>query len=185
MSDTLTIIKPTASELSLTLATTINEMHSECMTVDNQLTMIVLQKINLVRECGIMLIEAKAQATHGQWLPWIKENLTMSEDTAQLYMRFAKANTEPVRYLADGIKTVKDAMVACGSIVPASGHGQQTASTKTTLDRWTAQAMSLRELYRGEVEKVGELSTWSVEKVDAMKAVLEPLHDIYMELNTY
>jgi len=185
MSDTLTIIKPTASELSLTLATTINEMHSECMTVDNQLTMIVLQKINLVRECGIMLIEAKAQSTHGQWLPWIKENLTMSEDTAQLYMRFAKANTEPVRHLADGIKTVKDAMVACGSLVPASGHGQQTASTKTTLDRWTAQAMSLRELYRGEVEKVGELSTWSVEKVDAMKAVLEPLHDIYMELNTY
>jgi len=114
MSDTLTIIKPTASELSLTLATTINEMHSECMTVDNQLTMIVLQKINLVRECGIMLIEAKAQATHGQWLPWIKDNLTMSEDTAQLYMRFAKANAEPVRYLADGIKTVKDAMVAVG-----------------------------------------------------------------------
>ena len=62
MSDTLTIIKSTPSELSLTLATTINEMHSECMTVDNQLTMIVLQKINLVRECGVMLIEAKAQS---------------------------------------------------------------------------------------------------------------------------
>ena len=185
MSDTLTIMKPTASDLSLTLATTINEMHSECMTVDNQLTLIVLQKINLVRECGVMLIEAKAQATHGQWLPWIKENLTMSEDTAQLYMRFAKANPEPVRYLADGIKTVKDAMVACGTLSPAVGHGQQTASTKTTLDRWTAQAMSLRELFRGEVEKVGELSTWSVEKVDAMKAVLEPLHNIYIELNTY
>lgn len=185
MSDTLTIIKSTPSELSTTLARTINGIHSECMTIDNQLEMIVLQKINLVRECGIMLIEAKAQASHGQWLPWIKDNLTMSEDTAQLYMRFAKANPEPVRYLADGIKTVKDAMVACGTLSPAVGHGQQTASTKTTLDRWTAQAMSIRELWRGEVEKVGELSTWSVEKVDAMKAALQPLHDIYIELNTY
>ena len=185
MSDTLTIIKSTPSELSTTLATTINGIHSECLTIDNQLEMIVLQKINLVRECGIMLIEAKAQATHGQWLPWIKDNLTMSEDTAQLYMRFAKANPEPVRYLADGIKTVKDAMVACGTLSPAVGHGQQTASTKTMLDRWTAQSMSLREIYRGEVEKVGELSTWSVEKVDAMKAALQPLHDIYIELNTY
>ena len=185
MSDTLTVIKSTTSELSLSFADTINSLHSECMIMDNQLEYIVLQKINKVRECGVMLTEAKAQVAHGQWIGWIKVNLTMSEDTAQLYMRFAKANAEPVRYLADGIKTVKDAMVACGSLVPASGHGQQTASTKTTLDRWTAQAMSIRELWRGEVEKVGELSTWSVEKVDAMKAALQPLHDIYIELNTY
>ena len=184
MSDTLTIIKPTTSDLSLTLATTINEMHSECMTVDNQLTLIVLQKINLVRECGVMLIEAKAQATHGQWLPWIKENLTMSEDTAQLYMRFAKANPEPVRYLADGIKTVKDAMVACGTLSPAVGHGQQTASTKTTLDKWTAQAMSLRELYRGEVEKVGDVTTWSEKQIDAMRSAIEPIAMIYEALRT-
>ena len=185
MSDTLTVTKSTTSELSLSFADTINSLHSECMIMDNQLEYIVLQKINKVRECGVMLIEAKSQVAHGQWIGWIKVNLTMSEDTAQLYMRFAKANTEPVRHLSDGIKTVKDAMVACGSLVPAVGHGQQTASTKTTLDRWTAQSMSLREIYRGEVEKVGELSTWSVEKVDAMKAALEPLHDIYMELNTY
>jgi len=185
MSDTLTIIKPTASELSLTLATTINTLHSECMNIDDKLELIVLQKINKVRECGVMLIEAKSQVAHGQWIGWVKVNLTMSEKTAQLYMRFANANSQPVDHLADGIKTVRDAMVACGSLAPALGHGQQTASTKTTLDKWTAQAMSLRELYRGEVEKVGELSTWSVEKVDAMKAVLEPLHDIYMELNTY
>jgi len=184
MSDTLTIIKSTPSELSLTLATTINSMHSECLTIDNQLEMIVLQKINLVRECGIMLIEAKAQATHGQWLPWIKDNLTMSEDTAQLYMRFAKANPEPVRYLADGIKTVKDAMVACGTLSPAVGHGQQTASTKTTLDRWTAQAMSLRELYRGEVEKVGDVTTWSEKQIDAMREAIEPIAMIYEALRT-
>ena len=185
MSDTLTVSKSTTSELSLSFADTINSLHSECMIMDNQLEYIVLQKINKVRECGVMLIEAKSQVAHGQWLGWIKVNLTMSSRTAQLYMLFANANTQPVTHLADGIKTVKDAMVACGSLVPAVGHGQQTASTKTTLDRWTAQAMSLREIYRGEVEKVGELSTWSVEKVDAMKAALQPLHDIYMELNTY
>ena len=185
MSDTLTVSKSSISELSQTLATTINTLHSECLNIDDKLEMIVLQKINKVRECGVMLSEAKAQVAHGQWIGWIKVNLTMSEDTAQLYMRFARANAEPVRYLADGIKTVKDAMVACGSLVPASGHGQQTASTKTTLDKWVAQSMSLRELYRAEVEKVGELSTWSVEKVDAMKSALQPLHDIYIDLNTY
>ena len=184
MSDTLTIIKPTASELSLTLATTINSIHSECMTIDNQLEMIVLQKINKVRECGVMLIEAKSQVAHGQWIGWVKVNLTMSEKTAQLYMRFANANSQPVKHLADGIKTVRDAMVACGSLTPALGHGQQTASTKTTLDRWTAQAMSLRELYRGEVEKVGDVTTWSEKQIHAMREAIEPIAMIYDALKT-
>jgi hypothetical protein len=39
---------------------------------------------------GEMLIEAKALLKHGQWLPWLREHCTISERTAQLYMRTAK-----------------------------------------------------------------------------------------------
>jgi hypothetical protein len=39
---------------------------------------------------GELLLEAKAQMPHGQWLPWLKDNCAMSERTAQLYMRLAK-----------------------------------------------------------------------------------------------
>ncbi len=39
---------------------------------------------------GELLIEAKAQLVHGQWLPWLRDHCTMSERTAQLYMRCAK-----------------------------------------------------------------------------------------------
>ena len=184
MSDTLTVSKSTTSELSLSFADTINSLHSECMIMDNQLEYIVLQKINKVRECGVMLIEAKSQVAHGQWLGWIKVNLTMSSRTAQLYMLFANANTQPVTHLADGIKTVKDAMVACGSLVPAVGHGQQTASTKTMLDKWVAQSMSLRELYRSEVEKVGDETSWSEKQIDAMREAIEPIAMIYEALRT-
>lgn len=38
---------------------------------------------------GELLIEAKANVPHGQWLPWLKDNCTMSERTAQAYMRVA------------------------------------------------------------------------------------------------
>jgi hypothetical protein len=44
---------------------------------------------------GELLIEAKAKVPHGQWLPWLKDNCSMSERTAQLYMRLAK-NREAV-----------------------------------------------------------------------------------------
>jgi hypothetical protein len=39
---------------------------------------------------GDLLIEAKAQLKHGQWLPWLRDHCAMSERTAQLYMRCAK-----------------------------------------------------------------------------------------------
>lgn len=39
---------------------------------------------------GELLIEAKAQVPRGQWLPWLRDHCTLSERTAQLYMRVAK-----------------------------------------------------------------------------------------------
>jgi hypothetical protein len=51
---------------------------------------------------GELLVEAKDKLQHGQWLPWLREHCTISERTAQLYMRAAKhrdeleANTQSV-----------------------------------------------------------------------------------------
>ncbi len=39
---------------------------------------------------GLLLIEAKKQVPHGQWLSWLEENCTVAERTAQIYMRVAK-----------------------------------------------------------------------------------------------
>ena len=55
---------------------------------------------------GDMLIEAKSLVKHGQWLPWLKDHCTISERTAQLYMRCAKqrevieSNTQPIADLS-------------------------------------------------------------------------------------
>ena len=51
---------------------------------------------------GELLIEAKDKVGHGQWLPWLRDHCTISERTAQLYMRCARnreaieANTQCV-----------------------------------------------------------------------------------------
>lgn len=51
--------------------------------------------VNVVRGCiievGRELIEAKAEVPHGQWLPWLEREFGWTEDTAQNYMRVAKA----------------------------------------------------------------------------------------------
>jgi hypothetical protein len=43
---------------------------------------------------GELLIEAKGQLGHGRWLPWLRDHCTISERTAQLYMRVAKSRAE-------------------------------------------------------------------------------------------
>jgi Protein of unknown function (DUF3102) len=43
---------------------------------------------------GTLLLEAKAQLSHGQWLPWLKTHCHVPERTARLYMRLARNRAE-------------------------------------------------------------------------------------------
>lgn len=43
---------------------------------------------------GEKLIEAKALVVHGEWLPWLKANVAISERSAQAYMRLARNKDE-------------------------------------------------------------------------------------------
>lgn len=51
---------------------------------------------------GELLIEAKAQLQHGQWLPWLGQHCTISERTAQLYMRCARNRTAIEEQIRNG-----------------------------------------------------------------------------------
>src|SRR5262249_33551007 len=42
-----------------------------------------------VRDVGRLLLAAKAQLLHGQWLPWIEAHCPFAERTARLYMAVA------------------------------------------------------------------------------------------------
>jgi hypothetical protein len=41
------------------------------------------------RNCGNLLVQAKEQLQHGEWLPWLAANVQFSGRTAQAYMRIA------------------------------------------------------------------------------------------------
>jgi hypothetical protein len=52
---------------------------------------------------GELLIEAKARLKHGQWLPWLRDHCSISERTAQLYMRVGKNRNEIERQMRNGV----------------------------------------------------------------------------------
>jgi hypothetical protein len=65
------------------LAAKIKQQHAG---VEKYLT----RSVEYAMDAGDLLIEAKQQLEHGQWLPWLAESVEISESTARRYMRLAR-----------------------------------------------------------------------------------------------
>lgn len=64
------------------LAAEINHAHGEAMAA-------AATAIEHAIECGRRLIEARKLVGHGEWLPWIEQNLRVGPRQAQRFMRLA------------------------------------------------------------------------------------------------
>lgn len=170
------------SQLSTTLADSINNTHRECMGCDGELKEILLLKINKARECGIFLMEAKDKAGHGKWEDWVKVNISFDVRMAQFYMKFAKANPKPVTHLEDGIASVKDAMIASGTIAPPQGHKSQLRhSNPNPFQSFVSLTSDIQGAFRKWQEQA-PIDEWSDELKSQVKGQLEPLVKIYEQL---
>src|SRR5262249_5037345 len=78
-----TITKIEASNSLADLAARIKAEHEAVSTA-------LKDSVRHAIRAGNLLVEAKEQLKHGQWLPWLRDHCTISERTAQLYMRCAK-----------------------------------------------------------------------------------------------
>lgn len=65
------------------LARRINAEHAACEAAARD-------ALHHALEAGRLLIDAKGQVQHGEWLGWIEANCTCAPRTAQLYMRVAR-----------------------------------------------------------------------------------------------
>jgi hypothetical protein len=70
----------------------------------------LVQAVEHAITAGELLIEAKQQVKHGEWLPWLTENCEISERTAQAYMKLARAPLEKRNALR--FSPLRDALAA-------------------------------------------------------------------------
>jgi hypothetical protein len=90
---------PTDIDKSNSLADLAGRIQAEHGAVSAALKDGVRHAIN----AGELLIEAKGQIAHGQWLPWLRDHCAISERTAQLYMRVAKNRKEIEEQIRTGV----------------------------------------------------------------------------------
>jgi hypothetical protein len=94
---------------------------------------------------GDLLLEAKTQVPHGQWLPWLKEHCLISERTAQLYMRVATNRTQieaKTQHVAD--LTVRGAVALISA--PKSVEKAVTTVSETVVDGLSADSYESMEM---------------------------------------
>jgi Protein of unknown function (DUF3102) len=83
---------------------------------------------------GALLIEAKAQVKHGQWLPWLEGNFPASSRSAQGYMRLAK-NAEDAQALAHlGIEGALKQLAEPKQMTPEEARAR-TDALKTSFEQ--------------------------------------------------
>jgi hypothetical protein len=103
--------------------------------------------------CGRLLIQAKAQLPHGEWLPWLEGNTTVSIRTAQVYTRLARelpklseTNAQRVAHLSirEAIVTISQHTASIAALPPqsqdqlierAEANGERLASARHHVQR--------------------------------------------------
>jgi len=164
------------------LATRINRAHEKCESAAKKGLLHAIEVGNLLRE-------AKKQASHGKWLPWIESNCIFSKRTAQAYMRVAAAYPEPeksatVAYLTfrHGLNKVNrtrriydqlvpelgDAMVAEGADIYKAGALTRLgpAEQRRAAEIYRAGTVNrpieaYREVFASNAREIDELTAWN------------------------
>lgn len=164
-----------AKSLAVNLAAEINAEHRACMEA-------MRGGLEHAIEAGRLLIEAKAQCSHGDWLPWLAEHFEADAQTAQRYMRSkppsGEASEPPTATPSATAPTAPKAKA------PAALGRQITVDPRAFLESLSRPA--LQALARSRRVKGGQRSSEIIEELLAQQkpgqaeidwaAELKPLH---------
>lgn len=117
--------------LVVDLLPAINEEHAKVVGSARQMG------VHAIR-CGELLIQAKENLEHGEWMQWLDGNVEMSRRTAQVYMQVATANAQSSAHFDGG--SIMRSLAAISTprlqqkgpeLDPASAAGKMLGAAKT------------------------------------------------------
>ncbi len=173
-----------SKELTESLAQKVNETHAACMAMDAVIRKASIQKINIGRECGILLSMAREHKRPTEWTAWIQDNLNFSEGSADQYLYVAKklaagpmddSNPQMVMSFA------KPLAIATGELAAPQGHGHQVVHQPAFVSYVARQMNS----FKGEYEKqIGRrpINTWGRTELEQFVVQIEPVAE---DINTW
>lgn len=113
-------------------------------TITAEIRFFKRQAAESICEIGMRLIEAKTQLSHGEWLPWLRDEVDFSEASAQRYMRLAREYGKSVTVTDLG---ASKALILLG--LPASEREEFIAETHEV----NGTEKSVSEMTKKELEQ--------------------------------
>lgn len=125
-------------------------------------------------EIGKRLLEAKSQLSHGEWLPWLREKVDISERRAQDFMRIAREYSKSAE-IADLGASKALALLA----LPESERAEFASGThlvngaKKSVSEMTAKELKTAIEERDKARREAEEQKAAAEAAEASRAKME------------
>jgi hypothetical protein len=142
----------------LALSNSLTDLAARIRTEHEAVANVLTDGVQHAMTAGQLLIEAKKQLSHGDWLAWVESNCAMNVRTAQAYMRVARsfkglgANTQRVAHLSfrDALKSLAKTSSLMNRL-PAQMVGQTLDEIETSGDDSKPLIDALRETHMAEL----------------------------------
>lgn len=115
------------------------------------------------RKAGELLVQAKGQVEHGQWLPWLEKNCNVTPRMAQNYMRVAENWAELAKYETVSHLGLRDALKMLAH-TPEEEDSNRTQLKIADIDT------SFVERYRKDLGDLKPLAR-SIKELDLLHAI--------------
>jgi hypothetical protein len=145
--------------------------HHEGKQIDQILRDALLKKLNLVRDTGSLIEQAK-ETLHESEFRTATDFL--DREAIRSYIRFSKQHEEPVTDVATGIRSLGVAMQTTGFLPFPDGHGEQQLHSPNF---FSACCFLIQRLARefSKFVRVKPLKSWRTETLESFSADLVPL----------
>jgi hypothetical protein len=161
------------TELRTTIADDINHHHDLAgLRAD--------EAVSHAIQAGKLLLEAKGALAHGQWLPWLDQNVRVTPRQAQRYMQVAQGRPLPIRALPPKATSVSHLEVDAPRLLPGE---PPAASFIPAADRCYAAAMLDESVYAVEpsLKYPGFFFVSKLNVTDEVIGTRRPVGDAWVE----
>ena len=176
------------STLALSFREQIRDRHKQNVAIDEQLRVVLLQKLNLVREIGILASDAASALDKFQFAKMTKE-VGIDQRSLQAYRAFADEHQSPITEVENGMRSMRGLVLALqsGGLLPfaADGHGVQKLHQNPNFIQQVIQTASgLAHRIRQQLKRE-PLKSWDRNAIENLLAGLKPVVSVSSQLEKF
>jgi hypothetical protein len=168
-----------SQEITTSLSDQINDAHRRCVACDAGIIEASVKKINVGRECGILLEMAKESKRPHEWQEWLKTHIEFSETSADQYL-FVSRKLKDGPMDASNHQMVfafqKPLAIATGELAAPDGHGEQEKHTPNFLSYVAKQLNAFKGEYEKQIRR-NPIENWSYAAQEQFLVQLKPVAD--------